>query len=83
MGMITGSFGSILRDVLLNEEPLFFRKDIYATACLAGGALYWMTAVFGGPVWLQQSLCVLAILVLRWGALRYGWHLPEMKERTR
>ncbi len=58
MGMITGSFGSILRDVLLNEEPLFFRKDIYATACLAGGALYWMTAVFGGPVWLQQSLCV-------------------------
>lgn len=42
-----------------------------------------MTAVFGGPVWLQQSLCVLAILVLRWGALRYGWHLPEMKERTR
>lgn len=81
MGMITGSFGSILRDVLLNEEPLFFRKDIYATACLAGGAIYWAASLAGCPVWMQQALCVVTILVLRWGALRYGWHLPEMKER--
>lgn len=80
MGMITGSFGGILRDVLINEEPLFFRKDIYATACLAGGAVYWAFAFIGAPVWVQESLCVLTILVLRWGALRYGWHLPEMKE---
>ena len=37
MGMVTGSFGGVVRDILINEEPLFFRKDIYATACLAGG----------------------------------------------
>ena len=37
LGMITGSFGGVLRDVLINEEPLFFRKDIYATACIGGG----------------------------------------------
>ncbi|WP_301747114.1 trimeric intracellular cation channel family protein, partial [uncultured Duncaniella sp.] len=43
MGMITGSFGGILRDVLINEEPLFFRKDIYATACIGGGVVYWLT----------------------------------------
>lgn len=82
MGMITGSFGGVLRDVLINEEPLFFRKDIYATACLAGGGVYWLFAELGSPVWMQEALCVLTILVLRWGALRYGWHLPEMKERT-
>lgn len=82
MGMITGAFGGVLRDVLINEEPLFFRKDIYATACIAGGVVYWLTAVVGGPVWLQQSLCVITILFLRWGALRYGWHLPEMRERS-
>ena len=82
MGMITGSFGGILRDVLINEEPLFFRKDIYATACLAGGAVYWIAALLGASVWVQEILCVITILVLRWGALRYGWHLPEMKERT-
>lgn len=82
MGMITGSFGGILRDVLINEEPLFFRKDIYATACLAGGGVYWLASLCACPVWMQQSLCVITILVLRWGALRYGWHLPEMKERS-
>ena len=82
MGMITGSFGGILRDVLLNEEPLFFRKDIDATARLAGGAFYWLADIAGASVWIQELLCSVTILVLRWGALRYGWHLPEMKERT-
>lgn len=82
MGMITGSFGGVLRDVLINEEPLFFRKDIYATACLAGGGVYWLMAIIGSPVWVQQTTCVVTILVLRWGALRYGWHLPEMREGT-
>jgi len=81
MGMITGSFGGILRDVLINEEPLFFRKDIYATACIAGGIIYWLVLILGGSVITQQSLCALTILILRWGALRYGWHLPEMRER--
>ena len=44
LGMITGSFGGVLRDVLINEEPLFFRKDIYATACIGGGLAYWIAA---------------------------------------
>ncbi len=82
MGMITGSFGGIMRDVLINEEPLFFRKDIYATACIAGGFVYWATWICGGDDLLRQLLCALTILILRWGALRYGWHLPEMKEGT-
>lgn len=80
LGMITGSFGGVLRDVLINEEPLFFRKDIYATACIGGGIMYWIAALCGCDVWLCQLLCALTILLLRWGALRYGWHLPEMKE---
>ena len=81
MGMITGSFGGVLRDVLINEEPLFFRKDIYATACIAGGIVYWIVCIAGGTPILQQSLCAVTILFLRLGALRYGWHLPEMRER--
>ncbi len=40
MGIITGAFGGVLRDLLINEEPLIFRKDIYATACLAGCISY-------------------------------------------
>lgn len=56
MGVITGSFGGITRDVLINEEPLFFRKDIYATACLAGGFVYWLTSVCGGEEWITTGV---------------------------
>ena len=80
MGTITGSFGGVSRDVLINEEPLFFRKDIYATACIAGGIMYWIAGLCGCSDWVCQLLCAATILALRWGALRYGWHLPEMKE---
>ena len=48
MGMITGSFGGVVRDILINDEPLFFRKDIYATACIAGGIVYWGILLCGG-----------------------------------
>ncbi len=40
MGMLTGSGGGIIRDVFSAEIPLFFRKEIYATACLIGGSAY-------------------------------------------
>ena len=40
MGTITGAFGGMMRDILINEEPLIFRKDIYALACVFGLSLY-------------------------------------------
>ncbi|MBR4962295.1 MAG: trimeric intracellular cation channel family protein, partial [Muribaculaceae bacterium] len=43
MGTLTGAFGGILRDILVNEEPLIFRKDIYASACIFGGIVYWIS----------------------------------------
>jgi uncharacterized membrane protein YeiH len=40
LGTITGCFGGIIRDILLNRIPLIFRKEIYATACIVGGAAF-------------------------------------------
>jgi len=40
LGTITGCFGGVIRDILLNDIPLIFRKEIYATACIVGGTLY-------------------------------------------
>ena len=40
MGSVSAVFGGVIRDVLSNEIPLIFRKEIYASACLAGGAFY-------------------------------------------
>lgn len=42
MGSITGAAGGVIRDVLINEVPLVFRKDIYAMACIFGGVVYGM-----------------------------------------
>lgn len=83
MGMITGSFGGVLRDILINEEPLFFRKDIYATACIAGGVAYWMVGSVGGNDILQQSACALTVIALRMLAIRYNWSLPVLKYAPR
>ena len=79
MGMITGAFGGVVRDILINEEPLFFRKDIYATACIAGGGVYWLTMECGGSEILQQSACALTVILLLFFAVKYSWQLPTLK----
>jgi uncharacterized membrane protein YeiH len=76
MGIITGAFGGITRDVLLNEVPLFFRKDIYATACLAGGIAYWVLMQFAIPGWIPQAVCAVVVIGLRIAAVHYNLSLP-------
>lgn len=78
MGLITGSFGGVTRDILINETPLFFRKDIYATACAAGGLAYWVAQSAGCMPVLAQMICALTIIVLRTCALRWNWSLPVL-----
>ena len=82
MGMITGAFGGVVRDILINEEPLFFRKDIYATACLAGGGVYWLTLECGGSEIIQQTACALTVILLRFLAVKYSWQLPTLKHEN-
>lgn len=79
MGTVTGSFGGVVRDILINEEPLFFRKDIYATACLAGGFVYWLMALFGSSTLVQQSACAVTVIGLRVCALKFNWALPVLR----
>lgn len=79
MGVITGSFGGITRDILINEVPLFFRKDIYATACLFGGVVYWLVAMLPVGVIVPQIACAVAVLGLRIAAFTFNWSLPILK----
>ena len=80
MGIITGSFGGIIRDILINDEPLFFRKDIYATACLAGGLVYWLVQQLPGanPI-VPQISCAATVIGMRVLAVHYHWSLPILK----
>lgn len=79
MGIITGSFGGVIRDILINDEPLFFRKDIYATACLAGGIAYYLVSLIDVPLWVPQTTCAVVIIGLRVLAVHYNWSLPILK----
>ncbi len=79
MGIITGSFGGVLRDILIGELPMFFRKDIYATACLAGGIVYSLITLLDFNPIVPQCLCAITVIGLRILAVRYNWSLPALK----
>lgn len=78
LGIITGAFGGVIRDILINEEPIIFQKDIYATACLAGALVYWIVDVCGaGPFW-QEMACAAVVIALRVLSLKYSLRLPVL-----
>lgn len=84
MGVVTAVFGGVLRDVLINEVPLIFRKEIYATACLAGAILYMVLMLgFGVPQIPCGIVCMIVIFVLRALAIRYSWSVPVLSGRSR
>lgn len=80
MGCITGAAGGVIRDVLLNEEPVIFRREIYAMACVVGGLTYWLLS------WLQVSLYITVIATfaivcaIRFLAVRYHISLPKLRD---
>ena len=65
MGLMTGVAGGILRDVLCNEIPLIFQREIYATAAIAGGALFLVLQGLGVAGSVALFLAMATILVLR------------------
>lgn len=77
LGMVSGCFGGVLRDVLLNEIPLVFRKDIYASASLLGGALYFVFAAWDMFAPLAATLAVVAVVGLRLAVMHWKWELPS------
>lgn len=80
MGCITGSAGGVIRDVLLNNEPVIFHKEIYAMACVLGGVAYWLMLVMGSSTELSATVSFLVTCVIRFLAVRYHISLPLLSE---
>jgi uncharacterized membrane protein YeiH len=78
LGTITGCFGGIIRDVLLNEIPYVFRKDVYASACIAGGITFFVLLHFTGDHNLISIIAGSVIALIRVGARYLDWHLPNI-----
>ncbi|PRY41835.1 putative membrane protein YeiH [Spirosoma oryzae] len=78
LGVMSAIFGGVIRDTLVNDLPLIFDRQVYATACLAGAILFWVGRSAGvDPTvnfWLASSI----ITIIRLVAIRYGWALPRI-----
>ena len=82
MGVSTGAVGGVVRDILLNNEPLLFRKDIYAMACVAGGLIYWIVGYLGGSSMSEGVACAATVILIRVLAVKYSWSLPILIDNT-
>lgn len=79
MGMITGSVGGIIRDILINEVPLIFRKDVYALACVLGGIVYYLLNLIGLAPQIVQLGALCSVIVMRVLAVKYHIGLPVLR----
>ena len=79
MGAITGSFGGMIRDILINELPLIFREDIYALACVVGGLVYVLCLQTNMPIMVIQFVAALSVILTRIIAVKYHISLPVLK----
>ena len=76
MGCITGAAGGVIRDVLLNNEPVIFHKEIYAMASVLGGVVYWIGLAAGLSVGITAIVSFVLICLVRFLAVRYHISLP-------
>ena len=79
MGMFTAIMGGVIRDVLTNETPVLFRKEIYATACLAGAILYLLLYKFGVDRNVNLITSIVVIFIIRVLAVYYKLALPNFR----
>jgi uncharacterized membrane protein YeiH len=80
MGMFSAVMGGVIRDVLTNETPVLFRKEIYATACLAGAIVYLLLFKYDVDHNLNMSISILLIFTIRLLAVKYKLALPRFRK---
>jgi len=81
MGVVTGTFGGMIRDVLCGEVPLVLRREIYALAAVTGSAVFWGTVTLGLTGVFPLILGFVATLAVRGPAIVFGWSLPVYGSR--
>ncbi|QTE23374.1 trimeric intracellular cation channel family protein [Polaribacter cellanae] len=81
MGMTSAVFGGVLRDVLTNKVPLIFEKEIYASACLAGGIIYLLVYQFTIiPENINFIISASVVIIIRAVAVKFNLELPKIKD---
>ncbi|WP_306643697.1 trimeric intracellular cation channel family protein [Sanyastnella coralliicola] len=79
MGTVSAVFGGVVRDVLVNRVPLIFRKEVYATACIAGGLVYLFIGLFTENKLWPLLVSIGVVITIRRLAVMRNWSLPMPK----
>ncbi|MCL4119174.1 UNVERIFIED_CONTAM: hypothetical protein GTU68_051073 [Idotea baltica] len=78
LGTMTASFGGVIRDILCNEIPVVFRKEIYATACILGGSSYFILRELPIDNTYAYMAAILIVIVIRILAVLFKIALPNI-----
>ena len=78
-GMLTGIGGGILRDVFVNQTPIVFVKELYASASFIGAIVFYFTLLITNEVYAATILGIILTTGLRLVAMKYNWNLPRVR----
>lgn len=79
MGTISAVFGGVLRDTLVNEIPLIFRKEVYATVCIGGGIVYLLLELLNLNNDFRVIITIATIISFRILAVVNNWSFRAVK----
>lgn len=78
-GMLTAIGGGILRDVFVNEVPIVFVKELYASASFVGATIFFALLAVGAEFYVATIAGIVITTGLRLVAMKYNWNLPKVK----
>ncbi len=81
LGTISASFGGVIRDILCNEIPVIFRKEIYATPCILGGITFFALKYFQLEKDLIYIFTALMVITIRLIAVKFKVQLPTIYQK--
>ncbi|MGI0047559.1 MAG: trimeric intracellular cation channel family protein [Nitrosotalea sp.] len=80
-GMVTAIGGGILRDMFVNEVPMVFVKELYASASFLGVIVFYVILSVGSNLETATIVSIMVVTVLRLVAMKYNWNLPTAREK--
>lgn len=80
-GILSAVGGGILRDVFVNEVPIIFIKELYATASFVGIIVFYLLLAGDAPLYVASISGIVITTSLRLVAMKYNWNLPRAREK--
>ena len=78
-GMLTAIGGGILRVIFVNQTPIVFVKELYASASFIGAVLFYFTLLVTNEIYAAMIIGLVITTTLRLVAMKYNWNLPRVK----